>query len=119
MLSPVSRASLTSSSSLITLRNLRPPAPLPPLAATSFLNRTEATNVEKIITRFLQCGVTPSQIGVVTPYEGQRAHVVSVLIRQGTLRQDLYKVREGGVLVAILPFPPPLYAPRPPLRTSR
>lgn len=33
-----------------------------------------------------------SQIGVITPYEGQRAHVVSVLMRQGTLRQDLYKV---------------------------
>ncbi|GAX77331.1 hypothetical protein CEUSTIGMA_g4777.t1 [Chlamydomonas eustigma] len=60
-------------------------------SATSFLNRTEATNVEKIITRFLQCGLTPSQIGVITPYEGQRAHVVSVLLRQGTLRQDLYK----------------------------
>ena len=66
-------------------------SPLSP-AATSFLNRTEATNVEKLVTRFLQCGVTPAQIGVVTPYEGQRAHVVSVLLRQGTLRQDLYKV---------------------------
>lgn len=33
----------------------------------------------------------PSQIGVITPYEGQRAHVVSVLLRQGSLRQDLYK----------------------------
>ncbi|KAG1668439.1 hypothetical protein FOA52_015969 [Chlamydomonas sp. UWO 241] len=60
-------------------------------SATSFLNRTEASNVERIITRFLQAGVTPSQIGVITPYEGQRAHVVSVLLRQGTLRQDLYK----------------------------
>lgn len=36
---------------------------------TSFLNRTEAANVEKIVTRLLQNGLTPSQIGVITPYE--------------------------------------------------
>ncbi|PNG71053.1 Regulator of nonsense transcripts 1, partial [Tetrabaena socialis] len=30
-------------------------------------------------------------IGVITPYEGQRAHVVSVMVRNGTQRQDLYK----------------------------
>ncbi|KAJ9528293.1 hypothetical protein QJQ45_014261, partial [Haematococcus lacustris] len=69
-------------------------------SGTSFLNRTEATNVEKIVTRFLQPllspadapqhGVNPGQIGVITPYEGQRAHVVSVMARSGTLRQDLY-----------------------------
>ncbi len=59
-------------------------------AGTSFLNRTEASNVEKIVTRFLQNGVNPGQIGVITPYEGQRAHVISVMARQGTLRQDLY-----------------------------
>ena len=75
--------------------HIYPPPRLPPLppAATSYLNRTEATNVEKVITRFLQCGVNPSQIGVITPYEGQRAHIMSVLLRQGVLRQDLYKVR--------------------------
>ena len=51
--------------------------------------------MEKVLTRFLQCGVNPSQIGVITPYEGQRAHIVSVLLRQGMLRQDLYKVWGG------------------------
>lgn len=39
----------------------------------------------------MQAGVLPEQLGVITPYEGQRAHVVSLLLRQGPLRQDLYK----------------------------
>lgn len=36
----------------------------------------EATNVERVITTFLKSGVMPEQIGVITPYEGQRAHIV-------------------------------------------
>lgn len=47
-------------------------------SGTSYLNRTEAANVEKIATRFLRCGVKPDQIGIITPYEGQRAYLVSV-----------------------------------------
>jgi len=43
----------------------------------SYLNRTEAVNVEKIVTKFLRCGVNPDQIGIITPYEGQRSHLVS------------------------------------------
>lgn len=46
-------------------------------SGTSYLNRTEAANVEKMTTRFLRCGVKPEQIGVITPYEGQRAYLVS------------------------------------------
>lgn len=53
------------------------------LSGTSYLNRTEAANVEKLLTRFLQCGVLPNQLGVITPYEGQRAHVVATLLRHG------------------------------------
>lgn len=45
-------------------------------SGTSYLNRTEAANVEKMTTRFLRCGVKPEQIGVITPYEGQRAYLV-------------------------------------------
>ncbi len=47
----------------------------------------EATNVEKIVTHFLKGGILPAQIGVITPYEGQRAHVVTTMQRVGTLRQ--------------------------------
>jgi regulator of nonsense transcripts 1 len=39
--------------------------------------------VEKLLTRFLQSGVLPNQLGVITPYEGQRAHVVATLLRHG------------------------------------
>lgn len=48
-------------------------------SGTSYLNRTEAASVEKLVTRFLNSGVKPEQIGVITPYEGQRAYLVSYL----------------------------------------
>ncbi|CAA2963099.1 regulator of nonsense transcripts 1 homolog isoform X2 [Olea europaea subsp. europaea] len=64
-------------------------------SGTSYLNRTEAANVEKIVTTFLKSGVVPSQIGVITPYEGQRAYIVNYMSRNGALRQQLYKEIEG------------------------
>lgn len=45
----------------------------------SYLNRIEAMNVEKIITRLFRDGVQPSQIGVITPYEGQRAYLTNFM----------------------------------------
>ncbi len=60
-------------------------------SGTSFLNRTEATNVEKFVTQLLEKGIKPPQIGVVTPYEGQRAHLVLHMQRNGKLRSDVYK----------------------------
>lgn len=41
----------------------------------------EAATVEKIVTTLMRGGVTPDQIGVITPYEGQRAHVVTTMLR--------------------------------------
>ncbi|KAJ4478469.1 AAA domain-containing protein [Lentinula aciculospora] len=60
-------------------------------SGTSFLNRTEASNVEKIVTKFFKSGVVPSQIGVVTPYEGQRSYIVNYMQFNGSLKKDLYK----------------------------
>lgn len=60
-------------------------------SGTSFLNRTEASNVEKIVTAFFTAGVDPKQIGVVTPYEGQRSFVVNHMQLHGKLRKELYK----------------------------
>ena len=60
-------------------------------SGTSYLNRMEAAAVEKVVTAFLRSGITPDQIGVITPYEGQRAYVVAHMARQGALRQALYK----------------------------
>jgi regulator of nonsense transcripts 1 len=55
------------------------------------LYRTEASNVEKIVTKFFKSGVVPGQIGVVTPYEGQRSYIVSYMQYHGSLKKDLYK----------------------------
>ena len=60
-------------------------------SGTSFLNRTEASNVEKIVTKFFKSGVMPNQIGVVTPYEGQRSYIVNYMQFNGSLKKDLYK----------------------------
>lgn len=51
----------------------------------SFLNRVEAMNVEKIITRLFKDGIKADQIGVITPYEGQRAFILQYLTMNGTL----------------------------------
>lgn len=56
-----------------------------------YLNRTEAANVEKITTRFLKCRVSPDQIGIITPYEGQRAYLVQYMQYQGSLHSKLYQ----------------------------
>lgn len=52
--------------------------------------RSEAANVEKLATRFLKAGMRPQQIGIITPYEGQRAYVVHYMQTQGTLPGKLY-----------------------------
>lgn len=52
-------------------------------SGTSFLNRSEAQNIEMIITEMFNAGLRPDQIGVITPYEGQRAFVLSYMQRQG------------------------------------
>ena len=59
-------------------------------SGTSYLNRGEAAAVEKVVTHFLRAGVAPEKLGVVTPYEGQRAYVVQHMTRAGVLRQQLY-----------------------------
>lgn len=56
-------------------------------SGNSFLNRVEAMNVERVITRLFRDGVTPDQIGVITPYEGQRAYVVQYMSMNSTLAE--------------------------------
>lgn len=63
-------------------------------SGTSYLNRTEAAMVEKIVSKLLQGGATPEQVGVVTPYEGQRAYTVNHMQRAGHIRTSLYKAIE-------------------------
>lgn len=60
-------------------------------SGTSYLNRTEASNVEKIVSRFFKAGVKPADIGVITPYEGQRSYIVSTMQNTGTFKKESYK----------------------------
>merc|ERR1719228_2022364 len=60
-------------------------------SGTSFLNRTEAASVEKMVTKFLKAGIKPEQIGVVTPYEGQRSFLVQYMAFQGNLNAKMYQ----------------------------
>jgi len=60
-------------------------------SGTSYLNRVEAAACEQIVTQFLKVGVNPPQIGVITPYEGQRSFSVNLMRRTGSLRLDLYE----------------------------
>src|SRR5690606_15470733 len=60
-------------------------------SGTSYLNRTEAAFVEQLTTKLLKCGLKPSQIGIVTPYEGQRAYLVQYMQQHGNLHNKLYQ----------------------------
>lgn len=60
-------------------------------SGTSYLNRAEATNCERLVTKFFKAGVSPSQIGIITPYEGQRAYLTQYMITTGSMSKDLYR----------------------------
>eukprot|EP01022_Parablepharisma_sp_SALTPOND_P016227 TRINITY_DN234_c0_g2_i1.p2 TRINITY_DN234_c0_g2~~TRINITY_DN234_c0_g2_i1.p2 ORF type:complete len:1040 (+),score=86.45 TRINITY_DN234_c0_g2_i1:3145-6264(+) len=60
-------------------------------SGTSYLNRTEAANIEKVVTHFMKAGIKPTQMGIITPYEGQRAYICSYMQRAGVIKQSLYK----------------------------
>jgi regulator of nonsense transcripts 1 len=59
-------------------------------SGTSYLNRMEASQCEKIVSKLLRAGILPSQIGVITPYDGQRAFIQQHMQMTGALRKDLY-----------------------------
>lgn len=54
-------------------------------SGTSYLNRTEAAAVEKIILHLEKSGILANQIGVITPYKGQRAYIINYLQKNGQL----------------------------------
>lgn len=63
-------------------------------SGTSYLNRTEAQMVEKIVTALMTAGAQPEEIGVITPYQGQRTYLVQYMQRCGTLKKSLYEQLE-------------------------
>ncbi|KRX60318.1 Regulator of nonsense transcripts 1, partial [Trichinella sp. T9] len=62
-----------------------------PRSGKSFLNRAEAAHIEKIATKLLRSGVRADQIGIITPYEAQRAHIVQHMLLSGPLNNKLYQ----------------------------
>lgn len=60
-------------------------------SGTSYLNRTEAANIEKLVTYLLKAGLRASQIGVITPYEGQRAYISALFQRQTMMSAPAYQ----------------------------
>lgn len=60
-------------------------------SGTSYLNRKEADFIEKAVTALLKCNVKPDQIGIITPYEGQRSYVVTHMLKNGSVNTNLYK----------------------------
>ncbi|KRX99386.1 Regulator of nonsense transcripts 1, partial [Trichinella pseudospiralis] len=60
-------------------------------SGTSFLNRAEASYIEKVATKFLRSGIRADQIGIITPYEGQRAYIVQHMLLSGPLNSQLYE----------------------------
>ncbi len=61
--------------------------------------RTEAANVEKITTRLLKAGAKPDQIGIITPYEGQRSYLVQYMQFSGSLHTKLYQVTDRDAML--------------------
>ena len=60
-------------------------------SGTSFLNRGEASLVEKLATSLIRDDkIDPSSIGVITPYEGQRAYIVNTMAVTGSLPSSSY-----------------------------
>ncbi len=75
---------------------------------TSYLNRSEASSCEKVVSALLKGGARPGQIGVVTPYEGQRAYIstqLSINLKQETCREievssvDAFQGREKDYII--------------------
>jgi regulator of nonsense transcripts 1 len=60
-------------------------------SGTSYLNRREAEFIEKVVTALLKSSVKPEQIGIITPYEGQRCYIVSHMLKNGSVNTNLYK----------------------------
>ena len=74
-------------------------------SGTSYLNREEAEFIETIIKSLLKCNVKPEQIGIITPYEGQRCYILSRILKNITSTEievssvDSFQGREKDYII--------------------
>ncbi|CDI78758.1 hypothetical protein, conserved [Eimeria acervulina] len=72
---------------------------------TSYLNRGEAAIVERLILTLIRNGASPEQIGVITPYIGQRNFLRTLLQRGPTAAEveissiDAFQGREKDIII--------------------
>ncbi|XP_065222847.1 regulator of nonsense transcripts 1-like [Planococcus citri] len=57
----------------------------------SYRNLTEASNVVKIAFKLVSGGAKPEQIGIITPYEGQRAYLRKCMLYNGMFNDPKYR----------------------------
>ncbi|GMH92250.1 hypothetical protein TL16_g12291 [Triparma laevis f. inornata] len=60
-------------------------------SGTSYLNRAESATIEKVVTHLLSGGIKAENIGVITPYDGQRTYLTDYLKRSGSLMAERYE----------------------------
>ena len=71
-------------------------------AGVSYLNRAEALIVGQFVKKFISCGVKPRQIGVITPYQGQRSYILQQLQEEPDVEVasvDAFQGREKDVII--------------------
>ncbi|KAL4460510.1 hypothetical protein ABPG74_000261 [Tetrahymena malaccensis] len=60
-------------------------------SGTSYLNRQETALIEDIVFRLIKAKVKSEQIGIITPYKGQRFYIGDYLSKNGRLNHVLYR----------------------------
>ncbi|CAG2100536.1 unnamed protein product, partial [Medioppia subpectinata] len=72
---------------------------------TSYINKGEGVIVENIIKYLFRNGVMEQQIGVITPYEGQRSYILNKMVETGNLEisnVDGFQGREKDYIIVSL-----------------
>ena len=54
---------------------------------TSFINLQEIIRIDNFLNYLLRAGVRPSNIGIITPYEGQREFLIEFLTNKTSIEK--------------------------------
>ncbi|ORD99692.1 RENT1 [Hepatospora eriocheir] len=74
-------------------------------SGTSYVNKKEAVLVKNVTRHLFKNGILESQIGIITPYEGQRSHILDNLQEAGNLEisnVDGFQGREKDFIIVSL-----------------